>query len=903
MTAIDKAINDTNSNICKNIAQSTILERGFISQNILGQLRNFVEYIAMKVCSSTPDVDPNDYELRCKLLEKLKTRGDFRFLYKFHDLLQKSASHYTLDENASERLMLKYYEELLKIKKFLSEKYKFSVLENIMDFPINTDRDMEEFYQKISEKIDNYRLDSEQLICKDRLYIQKIKPFFVNEKVYYEVTFTLATDNVSKFDRVIAFTNLEIVDNYSVYLEIHKDTISIINNEMEINIIDSWKPTIRPCELDNFSFIFNGNKKLKSNSKSYEELMRFIHDSKMNLLDLIISSDEFYNNIKNKNISFSNNSALFEIFDACRNIILNKKSGSNILRYLLFNLNNKILKNQINWNERCEKLSNLYLDYGTIPFDKMPFVTSLRGHNPRISDLFECMQIDGREYEFLVRYIKTNTEQNDTLFTIKKDLIKFGNIDELINQYNSSLYYKHRPRREINSYLDYVYVNEYIDDCSFIIRKFQELSKTGLKNYSASVENWLAKNPGVIDDVLKRNALINMFENSKVAFIYGSAGTGKSTLIRHISEFFAAQKKIFLANTNPAVENLKRKVRVANCEYKTISKFISSQIKNNYQFDILFVDECSTVSNADMRQILENTKFKLIVLVGDIYQIEAIQFGNWFSISKQFVKSCSIFELTNIYRSSERNLKIVWDRVRNIDEGMQEALDKFDYTKRLDNSVFSKNNEDEIILCLNYDGLYGINNINTFLQRNNKNKAYVYGVHSYKVDDPILFNESNIFSPVIYNNMKGWIRNIQEDELEITFDIEIEATLNELDVYEYSFTLIGNAENGNSIIRFSVDKTINTDDDNNTSAMPFQIAYAISIHKAQGLEYDSVKIIISDEIEEQISHNIFYTAITRARKNLQIYWSPEVEKNVLSNLRRKDSNKRDAYLLKNLCSL
>ncbi len=75
------------------------------------------------------------------------------------------------------------------------------------------------------------------------------------------------------------------------------------------------------------------------------------------------------------------------------------------------------------------------------------------------------------------------------------------------------------------------------------------------------------------------------------------------------------------------------------------------------------------------------------------------------------------------------------------------------------------------------------------------------------------------------------------------------------------------------------------------------MAYAISIHKAQGLEYDKVVIIISDEIEEQITHNIFYTAITRAKKNLTIYWSPETEKKVLENLKEKDIN-RDYQLLK-----
>ena len=73
---------------------------------------------------------------------------------------------------------------------------------------------------------------------------------------------------------------------------------------------------------------------------------------------------------------------------------------------------------------------------------------------------------------------------------------------------------------------------------------------------------------------------------------------------------------------------------------------------------------------------------------------------------------------------------------------------------------------------------------------------------------------------------------------------------------------------------------------------------AVSIHKAQGLEYDSVKIVITDEVEELVTHNIFYTAITRAREKLKIYWTPEVEEKVINRIRPRDISK-DVELLKN----
>ena len=117
--------------------------------------------------------------------------------------------------------------------------------------------------------------------------------------------------------------------------------------------------------------------------------------------------------------------------------------------------------------------------------------------------------------------------------------------------------------------------------------------------------------------------------------------------------------------------------------------------------------------------------------------------------------------------------------------------------------------------------------------------------------------------------------------------------------------MIGESEKGNSIISFSINRYRSTDEDDeddDSTLVPFQVAYAVSIHKAQGLEYDSVKIVITNETEEQITHNIFYTAITRAKNKLKIYWSPETEKSVLERLELKNYNK-DAYLLSQLSSL
>ena len=898
MLKIDKSIYDINKNICENIRLFPLKDRGFVSQNILAQLRNFVEYVAIKIYSHGTDIEPNVYANNVKALEFIKRIGQYSFIHKFHDLLQISDSHYTFDEDTSERLMLKYYEYLLRIKKLLLMNYGIDILENINDFPLDVDKTTQEYYEKIADKISNYNGSYSNIEYNDRYYIKKVKPFFVKNNIYYEVTFNIASSNTSKFAHIIAFTKKEIFENYAVKCSVHKDIISIFNKNMSILVIDDFDVSIRPCELSNFSSIFGSKENYDSNSIEYKELMHYLSNNHITLTELVCSDDGYYEFVKKGILNKVKKVRIFLLFDRCREIILENKPSNNILRYLLLRMNNQIIKNQLS-SDACYKLSGLFLDFKCIPFDEMPYCSSLKNHNPRICDLLESIPTIDREHELLARYIKNNTEINACLFTPLDNLNRFKNIKDLINKYNKKLYYKHR-NRELVIFKKYVYIKSYVDNCIEIIKKLISLTTEGIQFYTASVDSWLTAESYLIDDDAKKKLLRNMFADSHVALIYGSAGTGKSTLLRHISNLFSEHAKIFLANTHPAVDNIRRKVPIKNSEYMTITYFLSEKNKH-FTSDILFIDECSTVSNEDMYNILRKSSFKLLVLTGDEYQIQSIRFGNWFSIAKKIVNINSVFELTHPYRASNKNLLLVWDRVRQLDNAIIESLVRFGYVSNIDNTLFDRIKNDEIVLCLNYDGLYGVNNINAYFQNLNTNEPVQWGINTYKVNDPILFNESNIFSPLIHNNSKGRIVKIQPSEKQIYFEIELEDSINALDAEKYSFILKENVYNQKSIIAFSISKYGTTDEDddyNNSTLIPFQVAYAVSIHKAQGLEYNSVKIVIADEIEEQITHDIFYTAITRAKEELKIYWSAETEEKVIKNLKLLDYNK-DINLIKN----
>ena len=68
--------------------------------------------------------------------------------------------------------------------------------------------------------------------------------------------------------------------------------------------------------------------------------------------------------------------------------------------------------------------------------------------------------------------------------------------------------------------------------------------------YKITVENEFLK----FEFTIKRN----------ITIVRGNSATGKTTLINYISTFFKDYSRLYLAHTNPAVNNLKRKVNASS---------------------------------------------------------------------------------------------------------------------------------------------------------------------------------------------------------------------------------------------------------------------------------------------------------------------------------------------------
>ena len=888
--------------IDKNIEAHKILkDRGLLSENILSQLRNLTEDVAIFINNTenslSLDIHYNNVDDSIKYVSSVKK---YKYISVFHKFLQSTASHYTPSEDDAERLVLYYFRYICMIKQTL-ENLGIIVLKKLEDFPIYEDNLTKEHYKNIGNVIDTVGNVKSKALKSGRFYVVKNKPIYANGKLYYEITLAKATDYTNKFERILMYTKYYIPDNYSIKISYQEKSIELFSLRIKIKVIDNYFISIRPCELKNIGLIFGINNKIDDNYAEYSNLMRILTDEEKTLLELVLMDNELFEKYIEKIKGNAENNNITNLLVMIREHLLSSRKGRNILRYFLVKPDNKVIKTQL-----CDYPNNyisyLYLVNQSIPFDSMPYAMSLSNHNISWINLINAIDIEGRNFELLGRYIKNNCESNNILYTLCDEVDKFGKIDELIEEYNNSLVRYGIDRQQkgklVKEY-DNVYIKSYEDTSIEIINTLNSYKSNIQKEFAEVVDNKKEEylNMDLSED--KKEILNDIFRNHSIGIIHGPAGTGKTKMLEVLSMIFCGYSKIFLSNTNTAVENLRARISgidLFNSTFKTVANY-NKYDDNDY--DILIIDECSMISNKDMLKAIKKQRYKLVILAGDVFQIESIKYGNWFSLSYYLFKNEFVYDLIQTNRTDDIELLELWKMIRDNDDNALNKINSQEYSSPIDfKEIFNKKDTDEIILCLNYDGLYGINNINKVLQEKNSNIEYTIGVDTFKIEDPIVFNDCPRFRD-LYNNLKGTIKNIEKDNENdcVWFTILVDDILYNS---ENNYEILENTDN-KTLIRLYVRNfkdTNDDDDDRNEHIIPFNLAYAVSIHKAQGLEYNSVKIIITSNVEEQITKNIFYTAITRTKTYLKIFWSPESQMKIFDNMKKRNSTK-DVAILKN----
>ena len=813
------------------------------------------------------------------------------------------------EDGQSERLMLKYYNFMWQIREFFNNIYKISILQNLEKFPLNTDQLDNEYYNIVAKAIESTDL-SPHSVENTRFYVQKKTPFYVGTERYYEITLQLANKYATKFNRITVYSKQNISTGYSINIGYTDTPIDLWGIASNIKIITNWRVSIAPTCLNKLGRILNISLKISKNYGEYSELMDFLTNTGMTLLDLIDLKEISFNDVVDRIYKNAKTCYFKTVIESLRMYFSSEcvTFGKNTIRFLLINMRedriSDVIPNQ--FNSPMPK-TPFYFAKKCFPFEKNPYLANYAGSKTSNGNIAKIMSAAG-------------TAQLKTIspYLVLKNKIKnsgeiYFNSSEIASDTDIATYNEYLDAWETRQGFNILHEKEFVTIASYesttlqILQKLLNLSKNGIKGQKELNAKFIKDNKSILDnvDVSKQNAIKYAFVNSKLLLIYGAAGTGKTTLINYISNLLPKSKKLFLSKTHTAIQHLRRRIENPgnNSDFISFDSFTRKVELPDY--DIIFVDECSIIDNFTMLKFVNKiSEDSLIVLAGDVNQIESIDFGNWFYYAKDIITTQGAnVELLDTWRTQEENLLSLWEEVRNNDVRITEKL-VIDgpFSKEIGSDIFTSDDKDEVVLCLNYDGKFGLNNINSYFQNANPNgEAIIWQGWRFKKGDKILFNDNSRFT-YLYNNLKGIIVDIEKTDDQIAFIIDVETIITEQqcksDQIEYIDTLDEKTRIKLIVYAFDEDE-IDDEEDAKKAIIPFQLAYAVSIHKAQGLEYDSVKVVIPSVNTEKITKGVFYTAITRTKKKLTIYWSSETMEAIISGFSSEHNGFKSLEIIKN----
>ena len=420
----------------------------------------------------------------------------------------------------------------------------------------------------------------------------------------------------------------------------------------------------------------------------------------------------------------------------------------------------------------------------------------------------------------------------------------------------------------------------------------------------------------------KQKEAIREINENNVTIITGGPGTGKTTIIKSIIEIYK-QKKYKIVLCAPTGRAAKRMTETTGEEAYTLHRLLEigkidddSIYKKNNEYqgtpidaDIIIVDEVSMVDMFIMSYLLDCIyKGTKLILVGDSDQLPSVGPG---SVLQDIIKSEKIktVHLDKVFRQAARSKIIVnAHRVNNGEEFIKKEETEIEEDEKNDFFFIRENNQERILeqvlsLCNgrlkrfgNYDffeniqvlsptkkGTLGTKELNKALQqelnphREGENEKSSMGA-IFRIGDKVMQIKNNYdiqwerregnsleLGNGIFNGETGIITEINEKEkfIRVKFDD------NKTSIYEYN------------------------------ELEQLEHSYCITIHKAQGSEFDVIIMIIPQAAPMLLTRNLLYTGITRAKKLLVVIGNNNIVNYMIKNVDSKKRNTGLQYKIKN----
>lgn len=428
---IEKSIYNIDSKICGIIDDYKVLQDSQkVADYVIQFLRTYLEHIAARIYAHE---NPNkQVPIRGKdkwytqYMKPLKENNEYGYIWDLHHSLQITTSHYVPAEDGAIRLMDGYLSQLYQLRDQMREKFGLVLMSNLEGYPQEKNFELDPYYEKIYIALKGIHLEDGTKYTNDRYYITRKKYRTVNGKGFFEYTLSYAQEEITKFDRFVAYSFNDIPDNYSIQCDFAQANVDFNGVDIDIKCLIAWNVSIRPCELEKLAAICGYDIEVRTDNLYYKALMKFLSRTGMNLLDILLADEEDYE-IYIQQVELSKKPELEETFDKIREIIIGEKPGSNILRYITAYLKNDVIRDQLA-DRSNNRLSYLYLKNEAIPFDEMPYASSLCGHNLLKSRLNKCLEIYDCEHQYVSAMV--NKEAYDSkLIDCEcegKSIVKFG---------------------------------------------------------------------------------------------------------------------------------------------------------------------------------------------------------------------------------------------------------------------------------------------------------------------------------------------------------------------------------------------------------------------------------------------------------------------------------------------
>ena len=450
----------------------------------------------------------------------------------------------------------------------------------------------------------------------------------------------------------------------------------------------------------------------------------------------------------------------------------------------------------------------------------------------------------------------------------------------------SALHYSVR-QDDICRWQDMYYLPAAFDDETFLVHRLKELA--GKENRALKPEkfaDFMEKYEAEVGFHLseeQRNAVYTALTRS-VCVITGGPGTGKSSIldaiVRGFKVLYQVEDVCLLAPTGRAsvrmaevtglgASTIHSRLGLGITEGPVISRKVEET--NPVENELVAVDETSMVdlqtAASLVRSLNKRSGYQHLVLIGDPNQLPSVGFGNVLAdiIASGSVPVCA---LNNVYRQEDGNPIIT--NARKMQEG-DPALHYTDSFRLFDlgneNASFEKacvlykkfvkqHGADQVALLSPYvkeAQRISTKNLNAALQEilnPDVGQGFIkYGKRVFRVNDRVVMMKN---TEALSNGDVGTILALKESEdareyFEIQFECGISQTFFKEDLRH------------------------------------LDLAYALSIHKSQGSQYDTVIIVLPDRSSSFLRRNLIYTGVTRAKKNVFIFGSERVLRYAILN--------------------